>query len=198
MPTFGVHAFVFIGEWNTDSGNYAIDQAAKAGYAFIEVPMLKPREFNVSSHRVALKRAGIYATCSLALPRHLHMPQHPEEAHAFLVEALTAVEALGSQYLGGCIAYSLGVLTGAPPTQTERDTVAQVLRSVAAEAKTRGITLALEPCNRYETYLYNTLADARETILAVGADNLKLHADTYHMNYEHRRRGLLSAHRAGG
>jgi len=184
MPTFGVHAFVFIGEWNTDSGNYAIEQAAKAGYAFIEVPMLKPTEFDVSSHRAALKRAGIYATCSLALPRHLHMPQHPEGAHAFLVEALTAVEALGSQYLGGCIAYSLGVLTGAPPTQTERDTVAQVLRSVAAEAKTRGITLALEPCNRYETYLYNTLADARETILAVAADNLKLHADTYHMNIE--------------
>jgi D-psicose/D-tagatose/L-ribulose 3-epimerase len=184
MPRFGVHAFVFIGEWNTDSGNYAIEQAAKAGYAFIEVPMLKPAEFDANSHRSALKRAGIYATCSLALPRHLHLPHHPEEAHAFLVEALTAVEALGSHYLGGCIAYSLGVLTGVPPTQAERDTVVQVLRSIAAEAKARGITLALEPCNRYETYLYNTLEDTRETILAVGVDNLQLHADTYHMNIE--------------
>ncbi|MFN7210966.1 MAG: TIM barrel protein, partial [Aggregatilineales bacterium] len=41
-----------------------------------------------------------------------------------------------------------------------------------------------EACNRYETYLYNTLADARQTVLAVGAPNLKLHADTYHMNIE--------------
>ncbi|MFQ3648002.1 MAG: sugar phosphate isomerase/epimerase family protein [Anaerolineae bacterium] len=184
MPKLGVHSFVFIGEWNTDSGNYAIEQAGQAGYEFIEVPMLKPAEFDAASHREALKRAGIYATCSLALPRHLHMPHHPEEARAFLVEALKAVEALGSQYLGGCIAYSLGVLTGSPPTTAERETVIQVLRDVAAEARARGITLALEPCNRYETYLYNTLEDTRETILAVGADNLKLHADTYHMNIE--------------
>lgn len=184
MPKFGVHSFVFIGEWNTDSGNYAIEQAGQAGYEFIEVPMLKPAEFDATSHREALRRAGIYATCSLALPRHLHMPQHPDEARAFLVDALTAVEALGSQYLGGCIAYSLGVLTGSPPTTAERETVIQVLRDVAAEARARGITLALEPCNRYETYLYNTLEDTRETILAVGVDNLKLHADTYHMNIE--------------
>jgi D-psicose/D-tagatose/L-ribulose 3-epimerase len=184
MPKLGVHSFVFIGEWNTDSGNYAIEQAGQAGYEFIEVPMLKPAEFDAASHREALQRAGIYATCSLALPRHLHMPQHPDEARAFLVEALNAVEALGSQYLGGCIAYSLGALTGSPPTPAERETVIQVLRDVAAEARARGITLALEPCNRYETYLYNTLEDTRETILAVGADNLKLHADTYHMNIE--------------
>lgn len=184
MPKFGVHSFVFIGEWNTDSGNYAIEQAGQAGYEFIEVPMLKPAEFDADSHRAALKRAGIYATCSLALPRHLHMPHHPEEARAFLIEALKAVEALGSQYLGGCIAYSLGALTGSPPTAAERETVIQVLRDVAAEARARGITLALEPCNRYETYLYNTLEDTRETILAVGVDNLKLHADTYHMNIE--------------
>ncbi len=38
--------------------------------------------------------------------------------------------------------------------------------------------------NRYETYLYNSLADARETIRTIGTDNLKLHADTYHMNNE--------------
>lgn len=184
MPKLGVHSFVFIGEWNTDSGNYAIEQAAAAGYEFIEVPMLKPAAFDATSHRAALKQHGIYATCSLALPRHLHLPHHPEEARAFLVEALNAVEALESQYLGGCIAYSLGMLTGAPPTTAERETVVQVLRDIAAEARARSITLALEPCNRYETYLYNTLEDTREAILAVGADNLKLHADTYHMNIE--------------
>ncbi len=184
MPKFGAHAFVWIGEWTTEQGNYAIAQAAEAGFDFIEIPLLRPGEFDAKSHRQALDRAGIDATCSLVLPKDAHMPHHPERAQAFLTQALDAMEALECRYLGGCIAYALGVLTGAPPTAKERQTVVEVLTEVAADARRRGITLALEACNRYETYLYNTLADTRETILAVGADNLKLHADTYHMNIE--------------
>ena len=39
-------------------------------------------------------------------------------------------------------------------------------------------------CNRYETYLYNSLESGREAIKAIGADNVQLHGDTYHMNIE--------------
>ena len=184
MTNYGAHAFVWIGEWNTDDGNHAISQAGAVGFDFIEIPLLKPAEFDATSHKAALEKAGISATCSLVLPKDAHMPDEPKKSKAFLISALDEVEKLGSQYLGGCIGYSLGKLTGAPPTQQEWDTVADVLRDVAAEAKKRGITLALEACNRYETYLFNSLADTRNTILATGADNLKLHADTYHMNIE--------------
>jgi D-psicose/D-tagatose/L-ribulose 3-epimerase len=184
MPTLGVHSFVFIGEWDTASGNEAIRRAGEIGFDVIEIPMLKPDIFDWRSHRAALEQAGVRPTCTLALPAHLHLPAHPEEARAFLGRALQATEAVGSPILGGCIAYSLGVLTGKPPEPSERQIVAGVLRDVAAEAKARGITLGLEACNRYETYLYNTLADTRDTIRAVGVDNLMLHADTYHMNIE--------------
>ncbi|NIQ95332.1 MAG: sugar phosphate isomerase/epimerase [Desulfuromonadales bacterium] len=184
MIRYGAHAFVWIGEWTTEAGNHAIEQAGKTGFDFIEIPLLKPATFDAASHRAALEQAGIEATCSLVLPKDAHMPEHPEQAKAFLLSALEQVERLGSRYLGGCIAYSLGTLTGYPPTAKERQTVTEVLRGLAADAAGRGITLALEACNRYETYLYNTLEDARETILAVDADNLKLHADTYHMNIE--------------
>jgi D-psicose/D-tagatose/L-ribulose 3-epimerase len=181
---FGTHAFVFIGDWQTDTGNHAIKQAGKHGFDFIEIPLLKPETFEAASHKRALKRAGIYATASLVLPKDAHMPKKPKKAKTFLIAALDKVEAMDSQYLGGCIAYHLGELTGKPPTQEELDTVTETLKDVAAEAKKRGITLALEACNRYETYMYNTLGDTRKAIKAVGVDNLVLHADTYHMNIE--------------
>lgn len=184
MPNYGAHAFVWIGDWNTADGNHAIEQAGSIGFDFIEIPLLNPATFDAASHRAALEKAGIYATCSLVLPKDSHMPEQPEKARAFLISALDEVEKLGCQYLGGCIAYSLGTLTGAPPTAAERQTVVDVMKDIAAEASKRGIMLALEACNRYETYLFNSLEDTRETILAVGADNLKLHADTYHMNIE--------------
>lgn len=184
MPRFGAHAFVWIGAWTPEAGDDAIRQAATTGFDFIEIPLLEPERFEARRHRQTLAAAGIGATCSLVLPAHAHMPEAPEAAKTFLLRALEQVAALGSRYLGGCLAYHLGRLTGRPPTPREREVVVATLREVAAEAEARGVTLALEACNRYETYLYNTLADARETILAVGAPNLKLHADTYHMNIE--------------
>ncbi len=184
MLRFGAHAFVWVGDWTTDSGNHAIEQAAETGFDFIEIPLLAPASFDAKRHRAAMQAAGIDATCSLVLPKNVHMPQNPEGAKRFLIEALDKVAEVGSSYLGGCIAYALGTLTGRPPTLEERQTVVTCLKEIAAEAEQRGITLALEACNRYETYLYNTLSDTRDTILQVEATNLKLHADTYHMNFE--------------
>lgn len=43
------------------------------------------------------------------------------------------------------------------------------LAEVAGQARGPGIALALKACNRYETCLYNTLADTRQTIFDIGA-----------------------------
>ncbi len=184
MPKYGAHAFVWVGEWTTETGNAAIAAAARQGFDFIEIPLLKPEEFNAASHKQALADAGIYATASLVLPKDAHMPAQPRRAKEFLIRALDQLQAVGGRYLCGCLAYSLGTFTGAPPTPAERQTVIDVLGEVAAVARRRGITLGLEVVNRYEGYLYNSLADARSTIQAIGADNIQLHADTYHMNIE--------------
>jgi D-psicose/D-tagatose/L-ribulose 3-epimerase len=184
MPKYGAHAFVWVDEWTTEKGNYAIAEAGRQGFDFLEIPLLKPHEFDAAAHKQALAQAGIYATASLVLPKVAHMPDQPKRAKEFLISALDKLEAIGGNYLCGCLAYSLGTFTGTPPTQAERQTVVEILGQVADEANKRGVTLGLEVVNRYEGYLYNSLADARATIKAIGADNLQLHADTYHMNIE--------------
>jgi D-psicose/D-tagatose/L-ribulose 3-epimerase len=184
MQRYGAHAFLWIDDWTTEEGNRAINEAAAGGFDFIEIPLLKPREFDAAKHKQVLRHAGIEATASLVLPADAHMPEQPKQAVKFLIEAMNKVEAVGASYLCGCIAYHLGRLTGQPPTTSERQVVVETLAVVAEEAKRRGITLGFEVCNRYETYLYNTLADGREAIKLIGADNIQLHADTYHMNIE--------------
>jgi D-psicose/D-tagatose/L-ribulose 3-epimerase len=59
-----------------------------------------------------------------------------------------------------------------------------VLAEIASYANEKRITLAIEPINRYETYLFNVVEDALALIEKVGAPNLKLHVDTYHMNID--------------
>jgi len=178
MPKYGAHTFLWIDEWTTEKGNQAIAATSEAGFDFIEISLLRPDDFDAAIHKKALADAGIEATGSLVLPEWAHMPEEPEKAKQFLISALDKLGAVGGTYLGGCTAFALGKFTG------ERQVVMDTLGEVAEEAKKRGSTLGIEVVNRYESHLYNTLADLRETILAIGADNIVIHADTYHMNIE--------------
>jgi D-psicose/D-tagatose/L-ribulose 3-epimerase len=184
MPTLGAHAFVWVGEWNQTTGLEAIRQAAAAGIDSLEIPILRPAEFDAALTRRQLAQHGVAGALSLCLPPHAHMPAYPKEALAFLTLVLDKAEALGATYVGGVLYANLGTLTRQPPTTAECATCAEVLGQVAADAARRGITLGLEPVNRYETYLYNTSADTLDLIEAIGAGNIVLHLDTYHMNIE--------------
>lgn len=186
MIKYGAHTFLWIDEWTTEKGNKAIKASSEAGFDFIEISLMKPDEFDPAAHKPLLAKTGLEVTTSLVLPEWAHMPGKPKEARKYLVNALEKADAIGSTYLGGCIAFALGVFGGSVPLQVERQVVIDTLGEVALEAKARGIRLGIEVVNRYESHLYNTLADAKETILAIGADNVKVHADTYHMNYEER------------
>ena len=65
MPQFGAHAFLWIGDWSVEKGNYAIAEAGRHGFDFLEIPLLRPDEFDVAAHREALRAAGIGASASL-------------------------------------------------------------------------------------------------------------------------------------
>ncbi len=62
--------------------------------------------------------------------------------------------------------------------------LAEALRECAALAEKEGVRLVLEPLNRYETDLVNTVAEALELIERVGAGNIGLLFDTFHANIE--------------
>lgn len=184
MLKYGANAFIWIDDWTTEKGDFAIEEAGKVGFDFIEIPLMRPWDFDPKPHREALSQAHIGATASVILPQDAHMPMYPDRAKEFLFAVLEKLDAVGGTYLCGCIAFAGGVFTGHPPTKGERQVVIDTLGEVVLAAKKRGITIGLECVNRYETYMYNVLEDAYATIKAVNLENFELHADTYHMNIE--------------
>ena len=184
MLKYGANAFIWIDDWTTEKGDFAIEEAGKVGFDFIEIPLMRPWDFDPKPHLEALSKARIGATASVILPEDAHMPTHPERGKEFLLAVLEKLDAVGGTYLGGCIAFAGGAFTGHPPTEHERQIVIDTLGEVVLDAKKRGITVGLECVNRYETYMYNVLEDAYATIKAVNLENFELHADTYHMNIE--------------
>jgi D-psicose/D-tagatose/L-ribulose 3-epimerase len=112
----------------------------------------------------------------------------------------------GIDYLRTCI--DLAAVVGSPhvagpmyaPTGQTRmldaaDRAAQLrraaasLRETAEYAAERGIRLAIEPLNRFETDLINTTEQALELLDLIGADNVGLLIDTFHMNIEEKSLG---------
>ena len=58
------------------------------------------------------------------------------------------------------------------------------LSRCCAAAAVAGVTVVLEPLNRYECDYLNTVADVLGVIGEIGSPNLRLLADTFHMNIE--------------
>ena len=58
------------------------------------------------------------------------------------------------------------------------------LREISQAAGSSGVRLALEPINRSETTLINTVAQGMDLVEQVKANNFGLLLDTYHMNIE--------------
>jgi len=82
----------------------------------------------------------------------------------------------------------IGLVRGIAPTEvSEEQASAWMLEACTIcteEALKKGVSIAIEPINRYETSLINSAAEGLDLIHKVGADNLGLLLDTFHMNIE--------------
>src|SRR5690606_38782514 len=58
------------------------------------------------------------------------------------------------------------------------------LASLADSAENHGVRLGIEPLNRFESDMVNTVEDALRIVTAVGSPHLGISLDSFHMNIE--------------
>ncbi len=174
----------FVGE--ADFALFAM--AAEAGFDLVEVPMLtgNPDDYAAMGRRLdalALAR-GCTAIC--------RPEADPTSADAALRRAglahldwiLDCAEALGAQTVGGPFHAPIGVFTGTGPTDAEWRRGAEAHHAMAEKAAARGMRLALEPLNRFETHFLNTAAQARAYADLVDHPAFGIMYDTFHAHIE--------------
>jgi sugar phosphate isomerase/epimerase len=73
-----------------------------------------------------------------------------------------------------------------PPRSEEadREVLLAGLAELGEHARAEGVTLFLEPLNRYEDHMVNRLEQAADLIRATGLDSVRIGIDSYHMNIE--------------
>ena len=195
MNGFGVHTSMWTMSWDRAGAERAVAAAADHKMDFIEIALLNPGGVDVPHTRALLEKNRLRAVCSLGLPEHARASVRPEAAIDFLRLVLDKTAEMGAEALSGVVYGVIGERTGQPPTQGELDNVVRVMDASARHARTLGLQLGIEPVNRYETHLLNTGWQAVEMIRRIGAENIFVHLDTYHMNIEEKgiANGILDA-----
>ena len=189
MRGFGVHTSMWTMSWDAEGAARAIAAAKASGMDFIEIALLDPASTDASLGRRLLDEAELPAVCSLGLPEAVWASRNPEGAVDFLRLAIEKAAGLGAEALTGVTYGGIGERSGLPPTERELDNVARALGEAAAIARSHGLLFGIEPVNRYETHLINTATQGVQMIERVGAGNMFLHLDTYHMNIEEKGAG---------
>ena len=187
MNPLGTHLQVWTGGWTPDEVRGAAERAAAIGYDFLELPVRAPETVDGDAIARILEAAGLFCTTSFI---HAHETDIASEdaavaarGEALMMEALAKARDLGSRRLVGG-SHSALAKYDAPRSEKGRANAAEVLRRVAERAGEMDMVLCLEALNRYECNLVNTGRQVLDLIDAIGAANVLVHLDTFHMNIE--------------
>ena len=180
--------------WTTNLVEDQFDLLKKikdVGYDGVEIPIFGGEEkvSHFANIGKALKDNGLDCTSVTVIPDEDRSPiSNNEKSRANALEymkwAIDCSAALGSEILAGPYYHPLGIFSGEPPTQKEKEYAAKVHQDAADYAKQVSIKLSIEPLNRFECYFLNIGQDASDYCDLVNRDNFGYLYDTFHANIE--------------
>ena len=185
--SYAVHAYAWTSSWsNRDLP--ILDRAAGLGLDSVEIPLMELDAVDPLAIRERAERAGIGLLTSVACADDTDPSSEDdsvrEAARGFLLGCVDATAAMGAQVFTGVTYSALGRRLDRRPTRADSERAAEVMRDVARHAAQRGVTLGIEPVNRYESFLINTAAQALSLLELIDESNVGIHLDAYHMNIE--------------
>jgi D-psicose/D-tagatose/L-ribulose 3-epimerase len=189
MPRFGLNTFLYASPFTTDSVKL-FPKLKKWGFDTAEIPVEALEHINPAKVRAAADKAGIaigtICACMGTGRDFRGSPADQATASAYVKGLIDQAVILGAHSLIGPL-YSVVGRTGAHTDEEKKahfDLVVKNLKPLAKYAESKGVILAIEPLNRFETDFLNTVDQGLKLVKAIGSKAVKLHLDTFHMNIE--------------
>ena len=186
---FGINSFLFTSPFTTDSVKL-FPKFKKWGFDTVEIPIEDPSHIDPAKVKAAADKAGIAigSVCACMGPGRDFRGSKADQAAAmaYCKALIDQAVILGCPSLIGPVYSVVGKADAVEPKQqkVEWALVVKNLKVLAAYAAKKGVTICVEPLNRFETDFLNTCDQGLRLIKAVGSPALKLHLDTFHMNIE--------------
>lgn len=199
---FGANTWIWVAPLTTAEVKRLVPLVKGMGFDWIEFPIENPGSFDYQLAGELARDHGLGVSVAAAIgpDRDLIHPDPSIRANgaAFIRHCIDAAHTLHATNLIGPIYAAVGRTWQATPTERARDVdlLVQQLVHLAEYAGDYGVTLCLEPLNRFETSFLNLATQAVEIIDHVGHPACQLMLDTFHMNIEET--SLGAAIRAAG
>jgi D-psicose/D-tagatose/L-ribulose 3-epimerase len=188
--TLGVNTWVWTSPVTDASLPAIAAKAADLGFGAIELPIEQPGDWDPHRARdvLAEHRLRPYVVGAMAPGRNLVAAPASEivRTQNYLARCISAAAVLGSPVVAGPFTAATGRTWRM--TDTDRAEAYENLRAaltpVVARAEREGVRLAIEPLNRYETSLINTVEQALDALEPLLGTALGIALDSYHLNIE--------------
>ncbi len=168
-----------------------IDKIAAMGFDVIEVLVTSAEPpFHAAQVRKRIRDAGLKCSVSASLTAEYDVSSADRDVRdrgiGFLKSVVGTAEAIGADIVAGPLYARIGRLKFLSPEvrAQERDRSAAALHQVAKTAEDKGVVLAVEVLNRFESDFLNLAEHAVSFVEAVGSPAVGVHLDTFHMSIE--------------
>jgi len=183
----GVNTFIWSAEF-TRAHLHLLPRIKEHGFDGVEIPMFDPADFPAAEIRDGLAANDLDCTVCSIIPNGRSLISDDAEVRRrtrrHLHDAIEATAEVGARLIDGPLYSPVGYLPGRRRTPDEWRWAIDGYQSVTATLEACGVTLAIEPLNRFETYFLNTAADAAALCEEVAHPRVGVAFDTFHANIE--------------
>ncbi|MDQ3213008.1 MAG: sugar phosphate isomerase/epimerase [Acidobacteriota bacterium] len=202
MAQIGVNAWVWSSPIDTEELSRLAPKIATMGFDLVEVPIESTTDLDYGKGAEIARANGLAVSVCAAMGPDRDLI-HPDESIRtngmnYVRHCIDATKTLGAANLAGPLYSAVGRTwqQTADERRHDLDLLVRQLRELSAYAGERGVTLCVEPLNRFETSFLNLTSQAIEVVDRVDHKACGLLLDTFHMNIEERSIG--DAIRAAG
>lgn len=188
---FGVSTWLWESPFNADSLEL-FPKIKKMGFDLVEIPVEDPALIDGETVKKALSDNGLKASvCGVFGPTkdltHDDTAVH-KQCFDYLEQCFALCSVLGVGFVAGPMYSAVGKARMAPPEQRKKEWGLAVsnLYTVCQKAQDAGVSIALEPLNRFESDMVNTAEDVMRLVRDINHPAAKVLLDGFHMTIEER------------
>lgn len=188
----GINTWVWTSPLTDANAPALLRKVAAMGFDAVELPLENPDDLHAAVLRPVLDETGLtpYVVGAMAPGRDLvaAAPQAIADTQDYLRACVDLAAALGATSVCGPFYAATGRVWRLAPGERD-DAFAQWrenLSPVVEHAAAKGVRVGIEPLNRYESSLVNTVDQAMTGLDGLLGPALGLALDTYHLNIEER------------
>ena len=186
---FGVSTWLWQSPFTTDSISL-FPKIKELGFDLVEIPVEDPELIDALEVSKALKDNGLEVSVCGAFGPTKDLTHEDAKVHRqcfdYLEQCFELCNALGVTFLAGPMYSAVGKARMVSQEQRKKEWELAVsnLRKVCVMANENGLSIALEPLNRFESDMVNTAEDVMRMVNDINHKSVRVLLDGFHMTIE--------------